>query len=151
MVTIRNNTLAGQGDCLLITVGGDGRARSLVQNNAFIGDTEWRSGMLGSGLTCGHHAEDSTAGVMFERNLFWRLKADQCPPGSVCGMDPRLSAPVYGHYDATPQAGSPLIDNAATIDELDHDFYNKPRASSSRADIGAIEVQPAGGAAQPPR
>lgn len=149
MATIRNNTLTGQGDCLLITVGGDGAARTLIQNNAFIGDTEWRAGLLGNGLTCGHHAEDSAAAVMFERNLFWRLKGDPCPPGSVCGMDPRLNAPVYGHYDATPQAGSPLIDNAATIAELNHDFHRKPRPVNSRTDIGAIEVQPSNGLAQP--
>jgi hypothetical protein len=151
VATIRNNTLAGQGDCLLITVGGDNNARTLVQNNAFIGDTEWRAGLLGNGLTCGHHAEDSPGSVMFERNLFWRLKADQCPPGSVCGMDPLLSSPVYGHYDATPKAGSPLIDSAASIPELDRDFFGRPRAGDSKLDIGAIEVQAPTDVATPPR
>lgn len=144
--TIRNNTLSGQGDCLLITVGGDNAARADVQNNAFIGDTEWRGGLLGQGQTCGHHAEDSNAVVAFERNLFWRVKADQCPPGSVCDQDPRLARPVYGQYDVTPQPGSPLIDSAATIAGLDHDFYSQPRPSGVAADIGAVEVQAAGAA-----
>ncbi len=141
LATIRNNTLSGQGDCLLITAGGGRGARALVQNNAFIGDTEWRAGLPGNGLTCGHYAQDRAAAVVFASNLFWRVKADQCPAGSVCGIDPRLARPVYGHYDATPRAGSPLIDKAAPVADLDHDFRRKPRPSGARADIGAIEVQ----------
>ncbi|MGH8075725.1 MAG: right-handed parallel beta-helix repeat-containing protein [Lysobacter sp.] len=151
VATIRNNTLAGQGDCLLITVGGDRAARTLVQNTAFVGGVEWSGGSQGNSLTCGHHAEDSTAPVVFERNLFWNLKGDQCPPGSVCDVDPLLSVPEYGRYDATPQVGSPLIDSAETIVDLDHDFYRKPRASHSKPDIGAIEVQTAEELAQPPQ
>ena len=79
---------------------------------------------------------------MFESNLFWRVKGDQCPPGQRvrCGPAPG-HAPVYGHCDATPPLGSPLIDSAATVAGLDHDFYRNPRPSGSKPDIGAIEVQ----------
>ncbi len=141
IATIRNNTLSGQGDCLLITVGGASTARTNVQNNAFIGDTEWSGGLLSKGQTCGHHAEDSKAMVAFERNLFWQVKAGQCPPGSVCDQDPRLARSVDGQGDATPQPGSPLIDSAAMVPGLDHDFFRKPRPSGRAVDIGAIEVQ----------
>lgn len=142
---IRHNTLTGQGDCLLITVGGASGARTLVQDNAFLGDIEWRPGLLGSGRSCGHYAEGSSAAVVFSNNLFWQVKAGQCPDGSLCGVDPLITSPVYGRYDATPRAGSPLIDNAGTTEGLDHDYHRKPRPSGAKADIGAIEVQ------QPPR
>ena len=151
LATIRHNTLTGQGDCLLITVGGKPGARTLVQNNAFIGDDEWRAGLLGGGRTCGHYAEDSPAGVVFENNLFWQLKRDQCPAGSLCGLDPLLTSTAYGHYDATPRAGSPLIDSAIPIAGLDQDYHGKPRPGGSRPDIGAIEVQDQDGPAPPPR
>ena len=150
LATVRHNTLTGQGDCLLITVGGESGARTLVQDNAFIGDDEWRAGLLGGGRTCGHYAEDSRAAMAFENNLFWQLKRDQCPAGSLCGMDPLLTSTVYGHYDPTPQAGSPLIDSAATMAGLDHDYHRKPRPSGSRSDIGAVEVQVADDDPGPP-
>ncbi len=146
VVTIRNNTLTGQGDCLLITVGGQRGARTLVQDNAFIGDNRWRARLLGSGRTCGHYAVDGDAAVVFENNLFWQVKNDQCPDGSICGADPRLTLPVYGHYDPTPAAGSALIDNGVALPGLDDDYFHKPRPSGLRPDIGAVEVQADNGA-----
>jgi hypothetical protein len=62
-----------------------------------------------------------------------------------------LSSTVYGHYDATPKAGSPLIDSAASVPELDRDFFGHPRKGDTKIDIGAIEVQTATGVAHPPR
>lgn len=144
LATIRNNTLTGHGDCLLITVGGGPSANVRVQNNAFIGEGEWRAGLLGQHQsTCGHYAEDSDATVSFESNLFWHVKDEQCPPGSVCGVDPMLGTAGDENQRVAPRPGSPLIDRAKTIPGLDHDFHHAPRPAGANFDIGAIEVQPA--------
>ncbi len=149
VATVRNNTITGQGDCQIITVGGTTSAKVLVQNNAIVGDTEWRSHYFGyDELSCGHYAESSVAPVVFENNLFWNVKGDQCPPGSICGKDPKLTRAVYENYDATPLAGSPLIDAGKTISGMSNDYFKRPRPVGSAFDIGAIEVQ--SGSTSPP-
>ncbi len=146
VATVRHNTITGQGDCQIITVGGNTSAKVLVQNNAIIGDTEWRSHFFGfDELSCGHYAESSVAPVVFENNLFWNVKSSQCPPGSFCGKDPKLTKAVYESYDATPLAGSPLIDAVPVMSSVTTDYFKKPRPAGIAADLGAIEVQ-AGGA-----
>lgn len=142
VATVRHNTVTGEGDCQLITVGGNILAKVLVQNNAFLGDTEWQSRSYGPELSCGHYAESSVASVVFENNLFWNVKNNQCPSGSICGKDPRLTRTAYESYDATPMAGSPLIDSAITLPAVITDFFNRVRLFGPKPDIGAIEVQP---------
>ncbi len=143
--TIRHNTVTGEGDCQLITVGGNTSARVFVQNNVFLGDTEWQSRSYGAELSCGHYAESSVAPVVFQNNLFWNVKNGQCPSGSICGRDPKLTRTTYENYDATPLAGSPLIDAALSITAVVVDYFGRARVYGPKSDIGAIEVQPASG------
>jgi hypothetical protein len=139
---LRHNTLTGQGDCLLVTSGGGTASRILVQNNAFIGGTEWRTRLPGlHQATCAHHAEGGAPQVVFERNLFWQLKGDPCPPGNVCGRDPKLAPPVKGSFVATPLPGSPLIDSAKPLPQVNQDFHRQPRPRGAGAEIGAVEVR----------
>ncbi|MFC5595530.1 right-handed parallel beta-helix repeat-containing protein [Lysobacter niastensis] len=140
LATLRNNTLTGQGDCLLITQGGNGDAKVLVQNNVFLGGSEWRSkDPSRHDEVCGHYASDSDATVVFERNLFWKLKGDFCPSGNVCGRDPALTDESMAHFNATPRAGSPLIGAGKALPLPKDDFQRKPRGSPP--DIGAIQAK----------
>lgn len=141
LVTLRHNTLAGQGDCLMITTRGDASAQVMVQNNAFIGGAEWRGVPLLEPLTCVHYAMESATPVRFDNNLFWNVKDDFCPPGNVCGRDPELVATTYPQFDATPQPGSALIDAGEALAQPDHDHFRHPRPRGQAPDIGAIEVQ----------
>ena len=52
---------------------------------------------------------------------------------------------MYESYDATPLAGSPLIDAVPVMSSVTTDYFKKPRPAGIAADLGAIEVQ-AGGA-----
>ena len=142
VATVRHNTVTGEGDCQLITVGGNTSARVLVQNNAFLGDIEYQSRSYGPELSCGHYAESSVAAVQFENNLFWNVKNGQCPSGSIC-KDPKLTQIAYEAFDATPLAGSPLIDAAIVLPAVLTDFFDRARPYGPKPDIGAIEVQPA--------
>ena len=144
LATVRHNTLAGQGDCLLITQGGNAAAKVLVQNNVFLGGREWRSKEGSHDDVCGHYASDSDASVVFERNLFWKIKGNKCPAGSVCESDPGLTDASLAHFNATPRAGSPLIDAAKPLPQPKDDFNRKPRPVGSAPDIGAVEVQAKG-------
>ena len=102
LATIRNNTLAGQGDCLLVTVGGGTGAKVRVEDNEFVGSEDWRAARSRKPeLTCGHYAQDSQATVSFESNVFWNVKHHQCPPGSECGSGPRTKS-ASGNRGAVP-------------------------------------------------
>ncbi len=141
--TIRYNTVAGQGDCLMITTQGDASARVLVQNNAFIGGPEWRQSLLGGQLTCGHFAVDSEAPVTFQRNLFWQVKDDFCPAGNVCQHEPRVAQTKLARFDATPLPGSPLIDAGEALPQTSQDYFGRPRPVGTAPDIGAVEYRAA--------
>ena len=144
LATVRNNTISGQGDCLMITSHGAASARMLVQNNAFIGDREWGQLPLLGQLTCAHYAVESATPVSFENNLFWNVKDDFCPAGNLCARNPMLTRITYPYFDAMPRPGSPLVDAGKVLPRPDHDFFRHPRPVGSAPDIGAIEVQAAG-------
>ena len=142
LATIRYNTLTGEGDCLILTEGGSTTSRVNIQNNALIGQTEFLSG--GSELTCGHYANNSPAPVTYSGNAFWHVKQNQCPTGSLCSQDPKLTNMTLAAFDATPLGGSPLIDRAPLLSGVIQDFYLKPRPFGVAPDIGAIETQGSG-------
>nr|WP_281368147.1 choice-of-anchor Q domain-containing protein [Lysobacter spongiae] len=145
-ITIRHNTITGQGDCLILSEGGSSTSSLNIQNNALIGQVDWRSDLQGNTgeLTCGHYAYNSSARLTYSGNLFYNVKQGQCPSGSTCS-NPRIASTAIGNFDATPQSGSPLIDKAPYLAGLDKDFYGNARPSGSAADIGAIEVQVSSG------
>ncbi|MFD0737902.1 choice-of-anchor Q domain-containing protein [Lysobacter koreensis] len=144
LAVLRHNTIAGQGDCLMITTGGAASARVLVQNNAFVGGDEWGQDSLFKQRTCAHYAVNSQTPVTFEGNLFWHVKDDFCPPGNLCARDPLLTRTSYPDFEATPRTGSPLIDAGQPQPQPDHDFFRHPRPIGTAPDIGAIEVQASG-------
>ena len=135
---VRHNTITGEGDCLILSEDGSSRERIDIQNNVLIGQREFLSD--DGELTCGHYAHESQATVVFTRNLFWNVKHGQCPAGSLCDRDPRLTSSVMGNFNAMPLPGSPLIDSAKGPGPS-QDFYGKPRPSGLGPDIGAVELQ----------
>jgi hypothetical protein len=142
-VTIRHNTITGQGDCLILTEGGSSASTLNIQNNALIGQTDWRSDLQGNGgkLTCGHYAYNSSAQITYSGNLFWNVKSGQCPGDSICGRNPKLANMTMAAFDATPLAGSPLIDKAKPVDGIETDASGHPRIVGGAPDIGAVEKQ----------
>jgi hypothetical protein len=153
VITLLNNTITGQGDCLILIAGGDSSARVIARNNALIGKGEWNADRDDRGSpTCGYYRLDSDATLSFEHNLFWRLKGNQCPSGNLCGRDPALTASDFAHFDPMPRADSPLIDAGMPV-ELDRDYFQHPRPAGGGVDIGAVErqqgVQPPGRPKEP--
>ena len=150
LVDVQHNTITGEGDCLLLTSGGNNTSRINVRNNALVGQTEYGGGEL----TCGHYADNSSAVVAFSGNLIWNVKARQCPGGgNTCGQNPGLANTTLAAFSPDPSTGSPLIDRAPAIGTAT-DYYLQPRAVGNASDIGAVEVQrrrgPSMSAAAPP-
>ena len=139
-VVVRHNTITGEGDCLILTEGGTATSRVEIQNNALLGQPDF---LAGDGeLSCGHYAHQSPARVVFSGNAFWNVKGGQCPAGSLCGRDPKLTDMSLPKFSATPLPGSPLIDRATPISGADsRDFHLQRRPVGRAADIGAVERQ----------
>lgn len=140
--TIRHNTLTGEGDCLILTGGGNALSRVLIQDNVLVGQYDTRANRQGNPgeWSCGHYADESPARVEFAGNVFWRLKGFPCPSGNTCLRDPRLTDMGLGNFDARPLPGSPVIDRATRGDPGDRDFFGHPRVSGAAADVGAVEL-----------
>ncbi|MEP6633295.1 MAG: hypothetical protein ABJA62_03720 [Luteimonas sp.] len=139
VATIRHNTIAGEGDCLILTEAGTATSRVEIQDNALIGYPDFRAG--DGELTCGHYAERSAARVSFSGNAFWNVKDGQCPSGNLCDRDPKLKNMRLAAFDPTPLPDSPLIDRASGKPSSASDFYSHPRSIGRNADIGAVERQ----------
>ncbi len=142
-VTIRHNTITGEGDCLILTSGGPATARVEIRNNALLGQIDYWANLNGNPgeLACGHYADNSLAAVDFAGNAFWNVRSGQCPPGSVCGAGLtglKLNEPGMAGFDPVPLPGSPLIGRAPAA--MSQDFRGRARISARPADIGAIEV-----------
>ena len=143
-VTVRHNTITGEGDCLILSVGGSAGSRLRILNNALLGQPDFLANARGlrGELSCGHWAEPDVAAVSLSGNLLWNLKPAPCPPGNVCGQHPKLRVMDLVGFDATPMAGSPLLDRAPALPGMTEDFHRQPRPAGFGADIGAIEKQP---------
>jgi hypothetical protein len=137
-VNVRYNTITGQGDCLILNGGGDATAKLNIQNNALIGQTDWRQNWES---TCLQYSDGGTPAITFLSNLIWTVKDAVCPSGSTCGVNPKLSNIGISTFDPTPLPGSPVIDHANMTVSLPVDERNLPRPSGSSNDIGAIEYQ----------
>ncbi|MDI9240382.1 right-handed parallel beta-helix repeat-containing protein [Lysobacter sp. LF1] len=138
--TIRHNTITGEGDCLILTAGGNATSRVDILNNALIGQTDVTASD-GDRRSCGHYADESEAVVTFAGNAFWNVKDDQCPPGNVCGRNPQIAHIDLADFDPEPKPGSPLIDQARQPTSVTSDFHRHARPMGAAADIGAIEYQ----------
>ncbi len=144
--TVRHNTITGEGDCLILTAGGNASSRVDIYNNALIGQKDITASD-GDMRSCGHYADESEAQVTFAGNAFWDVKDDMCPPGNVCGREPKIASIAMATFDPAPLTGSPLIDHATQHTSVTSDFLRQLRPMGAAPDIGAIEYQ--GGQAAP--
>ena len=136
---VRHNTVVGEGDCLLVSSGGNAASSLAVVNNAWLGDVDW-TGAPGE-RSCGHYAQSQPAATSYSGNLYWRVKNGFCPVDSVCGLDPGLADPAMGSFDPMPLPGSALLDRVSYLPAAGRDFHLRPRPNGSAADIGAVERQ----------
>jgi hypothetical protein len=145
-ITVRNNTVIGEGDCLILSESGDAASQLIIQNNALVGQIDWRGNKQGNPgeLSCGHYSYNSPNATVYAGNLFYNVKQAQCPSGSICAQDPKFKNMTMANFDAEPLAGSPVIDKGIAISGLVSDFLLQPRPSGAAFDIGAIESQGGG-------
>ena len=138
-VTATNNTITGEGDCLIEAIcegNCDGSETVHLQNNILRGQTDFTTP---GEATCLIYRENFPANpVDADYNLIHNVKDDPCPLGNhdLC-QAPALVNEDVDAFDAQLTGDSPAIDAGTTAGAPDDDFRGWIR--DPRPDIGAYE------------
>lgn len=139
--TLQQNTITGQGNCLVIGVRGDASSRLVLANNVLYGgNNDWLTFATGGGarVTCGVYT-DTPGQTIYQNNLFWGVRNSQCPAGSRC-VDPQLNGAALEAFSALPTPNSPIINNSdMSAPSLDNRSVERPQLGGF--DLGAIEYR----------
>lgn len=148
-ITVQNNTIVGEGNGMVMLSRGNPASTVNITSNAFSGSTNWQLAMSGYPELAGGVYYYATAGfstpkINYAGNLFWNIKNDQCPVGSLC-QDPQFTnASIYA-FSALPMPTSPLLGWATAGNSTQIDLRSLPRPSEWNGrvgyDVGAIQYQ----------
>lgn len=130
-----NNTIIGQGNCVISGGGGDSQSMLRIANNVIIGNPYWHYPDQQSCL----YYSGSDEQIAWESNLIKDVRHGTCPGDSICDTDPGLENSSLQSFNAEPTSDSPLIAAADAGLAPEHDFYEQPRGNGGGPDIGAIE------------
>jgi len=139
--TIANNTIASEGDCLLIAGcdgACDGSESVLLRNNIFQGHTDFLQPFEN---TCLVYSEDFPHDPFdIDYSVIADVKNTPCPVGAhdICDA-PELVDSAIDSFDAHLLSGSPAIDAGSPARAPSQDFDNLPRDAAP--DIGAYEYR----------
>ena len=130
-----NNTIVGQGNC--VVSGGGGTSTSLLRmlNNLIIGKPFF---LDSSKQSCLYYSGSSEE-IVWDSNYIDGVRHNACPGNSLCSGSPRIVNDSLSSFDAEPQSDSVLIDNANSDYAPAVDFFNLARDVGAGPDIGAIE------------
>jgi PKD repeat protein len=149
-VSLVNNTVTGQGDCLLIVGCNDsypddadpdcnGTERVVVHNTLFYGNLEWRQSDEWTCLAWYDDALIPANPLSLDYNLVYRTKDDPCPgTHDICGLDPLLQDASLAHFNGHLTAGSPAVNMGTATGAPAADYDGILRTSPP--DIGAYEL-----------
>jgi hypothetical protein len=140
--TLRQNTVTGQGGCLVMYTQGDASSTIQLSNNVLYGgNNDWLTFATGGGVrpTCGIYGYQSGAQLVTDNNLVWAVRNDQCPPGSLC-TDPKLNSQALASFSALPTPESPVID-ASNQRQPSLDNRSVERPQLGHYDLGAIQYR----------
>ena len=130
-----NNTIVGQGNCLISSSGGTPASRLFLTNNLIMGNDFWHDP---SKLSCLYYSGSSEQ-IIWDRNFVSNVRHGACPGNSLCGNSPGIAGPQLGSFDPEPLPTSPLIDAATSLLAPSDDFRRLARPAGDGPDIGALE------------
>ncbi len=130
-----NNTIVGQGNCVVSGGGGSSESRLRMINNLFMGKPYWHDSSKQSCL----YYSGSSESVEWTNNYIDEVRHNACPGNSLCLGSPMIADPLLAGFDAEPMDGSPLIAAANGEHAPARDFFDLLRGVAGGPDIGAIE------------
>ena len=141
-VTVINNTITSQGDCLVGAEANgkaNGTEKVLLRNNIFIGQTDF---MQPDEDTCLMYQETFPLDPFdMDYSLITNVKDDLCPGShDQCGVAPGIINSEMEAFDAHLRSGSRAINAGTNQAAPAGDFDNNAR--EPQVDIGAYEYNP---------
>jgi hypothetical protein len=145
-VTLTNDTVSGEGDCLVLA-GCDGNcdgSESLqMRNNLFIGHTDFLQPFESTCLMYEETFPQGDAVFDADYSLIDGVKDDACPGmHALCGVAPGVVNASLGSFDGHLRADSPAIDAGTVLGAPSDDLEGHLR--DGKPDIGAYEYSPSG-------
>ncbi len=104
--TLENNSITGQGNCLVTSGQADAGSELVFADNLFIGQPVFGRSPR---RTCLHYSHDSGGSISWQGNFVVDVHRHYCPPDSVCHLDPRIRSRELSDFDPIPLPDSPLI------------------------------------------
>ena len=137
--TLMNNTIAGEGDCLMEVIcegSCDGSEAAVMRNNIFVGTTDFMQPFENA---CFLYQENFPSDpVDVDYSVIDGVKESPCPVGAhdIC-QPPGLVNTAIDTFDAHLLGSSPAIDQGTAVNAPSEDYDGRPR--DSLPDIGAYE------------
>jgi len=142
-ITMTNNTLTSEGDCLVEAIcegACDGSEVVRMRNNIFLGQTDFAAP---EEKTCFVYTENLTGDPLdADYSIIYNTKEDPCPvgPHDIC-QPPGLTNPSIDAFDAHLLPDSPAIDAGDPAYAPSVDILGAPRPIGLGPDMGAFEYQ----------
>ncbi|QOC22043.1 PKD domain-containing protein [Wenzhouxiangella sp. AB-CW3] len=130
-----NNTIVGEGNCLVSGGSGTSTSRLRMLNNLFLGKPYFQDPGKQSCL----YYSGSNEEIVWESNYIDGVRHNACPGSSLCYGPPGITDDSLSSFDAHPLSDSALIDSADYTFAPPVDFHNLARDVGAGPDIGAIE------------
>jgi hypothetical protein len=130
-----NNTIVGQGNCVISGGGGSTASRLALINNLIVGKPYF----LDPGKQSCLYYSGSNEQLVWESNYIDGVRHGTCPGNSLCYGSPGIVDDNLSSFDAEPLPDSALIDFADSSFAPAEDFHNLARSVGDGPDIGAIE------------
>ncbi len=132
-----NNTIIGQGNCVISGGGGTSDSRIRFINNLVIATPYWHDP---SKQSCLYYSGASEQ-VVWDNNFIHQPRNDACPGNSLCSGTPGIVDASIASFDGQPREDSALIAGANAGLAPANDFFGNARGGPDGPDIGAIEYQ----------
>ena len=130
-----NNTIVGEGNCVVSGAGGTSTSRLRMINNLLIGKPYF----LDPGKQSCLYYSGSSEALVWESNYIDGVRHQACPGNSLCEGSPGIVDDRLASFDPEPGPDSPLIDRADPVFAPPMDFNRLARDVGAGPDIGAIE------------
>jgi len=130
-----NNTIVGEGNCVISGGGGSSASHLRLINNVVIGKPYF---LDPTKLSCLYYSGSSEQ-ITWDSNHVSNVRHGACPGNSLCSAPPQITNATLSGFDAYPLPGSPLIDAANPVFAPLLDFHSLQRTAGSGPDIGAME------------